>query len=186
MSLNSKSSALADPNRFKPIQDLHQWSPDCGVSADDSFSLDDELLLITDPNYLWDTFNPYNNDSASHVRTHGVIVTDFGGDASCPVLWCDPFLLLPLSLHLEQNFSLPQGAEEMAEKVMCDSGSFVFLPLRHDMPHSLKEQVKKVLLESKAVKIKLPAGNYRLFYEQFQTPEGSQEKFYRNLVAQKQ
>jgi hypothetical protein len=54
------------------------------------------------------------------------------------------------------------------------------------MPHSLREQVKKVLLESKAVEIKLPAGNYRVFYEQFQTPKGSQEKFYRNLVAQKQ
>jgi hypothetical protein len=122
MAPDSKSSALANPNRFKPIQDLHQWSPDCGVAADDSFSLDDELLLITDPKYLWDTFNPYSNPSASYARTHGVIVSGFGDDASCPVLWCDPFLLLPLSLHLEQDFSLPEGAEEVADKIMCDSG----------------------------------------------------------------
>ena len=186
MALDSKFPDLANPNRFKPIQDLHQWSPDCGVSADDCFSLDNEPRLITDPRYLWQTFNPHNDTSSSYARTHGVIVTGFGSDASCPVFWCDPFLLLPLSSHLEEEFPLPEEAGKLTDKVLGASGSFVFLPLRDDMPPSLQGQVNQVLDENKGVKVRLPAGSYRVFYEQFQAPENAPERFYRNLVAQRQ
>ena len=186
MALNSKSPALVNPKRFKPIQDLHQWSPDCEVSVDDSFTLDREPLLITDPKYLWETFNPSDDPSSSYVRTHGVIVSDFGGEASCPVWWCDPFLLLPLSSHLESKFSLPEGVMELAGQDLSTSGAFIFLPLRDETPPSLHEQCHKVLTESKGVKVKLPAGRYRVFYEQFEVPEGSQDRLYRNIVAQRQ
>ena len=47
MTKNSNCFALADQKRFRPIQDLHKWSPDCMVAVDDSFELKDEFLFIT-------------------------------------------------------------------------------------------------------------------------------------------
>jgi len=48
MQRNSKSHTLADPKRFKTIQDLTKMRPDCGASIDDIFVIDNELLLIAD------------------------------------------------------------------------------------------------------------------------------------------
>ena len=48
-------AVLVDAKRLRPIQDLHTWSPDCMVAADDSFELRDEFLLITDPIHFGQT-----------------------------------------------------------------------------------------------------------------------------------
>jgi hypothetical protein len=50
--LESQMAVLVDAKRLRPIQDLHTYSPDCMVAADDSFELTDEFLLITDPIHL--------------------------------------------------------------------------------------------------------------------------------------
>lgn len=186
MALNSKCSSLADPNRFKPIQDMHIFSPDCMVAVDDSFTLSNEFLLITDPICLGKIINATNDPSASYVRSHGVTVTNYAGQASCPVLWCNPHLLLPLSVSLKEKFMAPANTETLAEKISCHSGTLLFLPLGEDIPRSLHDQVKKVCTDQNGVKIRLEAGIYRVFYEQLEAPQGSQEELYRNIVAQKQ
>jgi hypothetical protein len=156
------------------------------VAVDDSFELKDELLLITDPIHLGQTMNASTDPSASYVRTSGLRVTHYGGKASCPVLWCKPYLLLPLSLSLKEKFLLPANTETLAEKISCHSGSLLFLPLADDIPPSLRDQVNKVCTDQNGAKIRLAAGTYRVFYEQLDTPQGSQEELYRNIVAQKQ
>jgi hypothetical protein len=74
---NQKLLALADPKRFKMIQDLTKLRPDCGAAIDDILIIDIEFLLIIDLTYIGDLLNPYNSPSASYVRTHGVIVASY-------------------------------------------------------------------------------------------------------------
>ena len=178
--------ALVDPKRLRPIQDQHTWSPDCMVAADDSFELKDEFLFITDPIHLGQTVNASTDPSVNYLQTRGLTVTHYGGKASCPVLWCNPYLLLPLSLSLQEKFLLPADTETLAEKISCHSGSLLFLPLANDIPRSLRDQVNKVCTDENGAKIRLAAGTYRVFYEQLEFPPDSQEELYRNIVAQKQ
>ena len=84
MTTNSNCFALADQKRFRPIQDLHKWSPDYMVAVDDSFELKDEFLFITDPIHLGQTMSASTDPSASYVQTCGLTVTHYGGKASCP------------------------------------------------------------------------------------------------------
>ena len=89
-----KLLALADPKRFKTIQDLTKLRPDCGAAIDDILIIDSEFLLIIDLAHIGNLLNPFNSPSASYVRTHGVIVASHSRNVACPVLWGDPFLLL--------------------------------------------------------------------------------------------
>ena len=186
MKPHSTCPTLVDAKRLRPIQDLHKWSPDCMVAVDDSFELKDEFLFISDPMHLGQTVIASTDPSATYVQTRGLTVTHYGGKASCPVLWCNPYLLLPLSQSLQEKFLLPAHSETLAEKISCHSGSLLFLPLANDIPRSLRDQVNKACTGENGAKIKLAAGTYRVFYEQLEFPPGSQEELYRNIVAQKQ
>ena len=186
MAPHGTCSALIDTKRLRPIQDLHTWSPDCMVATDDSFEVADEFLLITDPIHLGQTVNAGTNPSASYVQTRGLKVTHYGGKASCPVLWCNPYLLLPLSLSLQEKFLLPADTETLAEKIICHSKSLLFLPLANDMPRSLRDLANRICADENGAKIRLVVGTYRVFYEQLEYPPDSQEELYRNIVTQKQ
>jgi hypothetical protein len=186
MTPHSRRPALVDPKRLRPIQELHKWSPDCMVAVDDSFELKDEYLLITDPIHLGQKMTVSTDPAASYVQTRGLRVTHYGGKASCPVLWRNPYLLLPLSQSLQEKLLLPADTETLAEKISCHSGSLLFLPLGDDLPQSLRDQINMVCTDQNGAKIRLAAGTYRVFYEQLECPQGSQEELYRNVVAQKQ
>jgi len=183
---HSTCPALVDAKRLRPIQNLHTWSPDCMVAVDDSFELIDKFLFVTDPIHLGEIVNASTDPSASYVQSRGLTVIHYGGKASCPVLWCNPYLLLPLSQSLQKKFLLPADSETLAEKISCHSGSLLFLPFANDMPRSLRDRINKVCTDENGAKIRLPAGTYRVFYEQLEFPLGSQEELYRNIVAQKQ
>ncbi|MEE8552940.1 MAG: hypothetical protein V3S72_06540 [Desulfobacterales bacterium] len=186
MPQNPKPLTLADPKRFKTIQDLTKMRPDCGASIDDIFVIDNELLLIVDIAHIGGILNPYNNPSASYVRTNCVIVGSYNRDVACPVLWNDPFMLLPLSHHLKENFKVYADIGKVVGSVSCPSGSFILLPIREDIPTSLGNIMDEALVKETGVKIKLPKGTYRVFYEQFEVPEGSKQKFYQNIAVQRQ
>jgi len=178
--------ALVDTRRFKTIQDLTKMCPDCGASIDDTFVINNELLLIVDMSNIGNILNPFNSTSASYVRTHGVIVCSYSRDASCPVLWCSPTLLLPLSYHIKKHLRSYKDIGEVVGNVSCPSGSFLLLPVREDIPLPLGSQMGEALASGGGVKIKLPKGTYRVFYEQFDVPEGSKQEFYQNIVVQRQ
>ena len=182
----SKSHTLADPKRFKTIQDLTKMRPDCGASIDDIFVIDNELLLIADLTHIGSIMNQYNNPSASYVRINGVIVGSYNRDVACPVLWNDPFLLLPLSHHLKENFKVYADIGKVVGSVSCLSGSFLLLPIREDITTSLGSMMDEALASEDGVKIKLPKGTYRVFYEQFDVPEGAKKELYQNIAVQKQ
>jgi hypothetical protein len=186
MPSNHKPLALTNPKRFKTIQDLTRMRPDCGASIDDNFVIDNELLLIADLTHMGSIMNPYNNPSASYVRTNGVIVGSYNRDVTCPLLWNDPFMLLPLSHHLKENFKVYAGIGKVVGSVSCPSGSFLLLPIREDIPTSLGSMMDEAIVKETGVKIKLPNGTYRVFYEQFEVPEGSKKEFYQNIAVQRQ
>ncbi len=186
MPKNPKPLTLANPKRFRTIQDLTQMRPDCGASIDDIFVIDNEFLLIVDIAHIGGILNPYNSPSASYVRTHGVIVGSYNRNVACPVFWNDPFLLLPLSQHLKENSLGYKDVGKVVGSVSCPSGSFLLLPVREDVRAPLGSPMDKALAREDGVKIKLPNGTYRVFYEQFEVPEGAKKELYQNIVAQRQ
>jgi len=186
MPQNPKPRILANPKRFKTIQDLTKMRPDCGASIDDVLVIDNDFLLIVDFANIGNILNPYNSPSASYVRTHGVMVHGYSHSGYRPVFWRDPFLLLPLSNHLKENFMDYEDIGEVVGSVSCPSGSFLLLSIREDVPMPLGGLLDGALASKDGVKIKLPNGTYRVFYEQFETPEGSNKGLYQNIVAQKQ
>jgi hypothetical protein len=183
---NQKPLALANPKRFKTIQDLTKMRPDCGAAIDDILIIDNEFLLIIDLTHIGDLLNSYNSPSASYVRTHGVIVAGHSRDAACPVLWGDPFLLLVLSSHLDEKIMGCADIGEVVGNVSCPGGSFLFLPVQKDIPKPLNSLMDEALTKETGVKIKLPKGTYRVFYEQFEVPEGIKKEDYQNIVVQRQ
>jgi len=183
---NPKPLTLANPKRFKTIQDLTQMRPDCGASIDDIFVIDNELLLIIDLVHIGSILNPYNSLSASYVRTHGVIVASYTRPESCPVLWSDPFLLLPLSCHLSKSLTIYKEVGKVLGRVSCSSGTFLLVPIRKDMPESLGSLMNEALAKKTGAQIKIPNGTYRVFYEQFEVPEGVKKELYQNIAVQKQ
>lgn len=186
MPKNPRLLTLANPKRYKTIQDLTKMRPDCGASIDDIFVIDNELLLIVDLSHIGGILNPYNSPSASYVRTHGVIVGGYNRDVACPVLWSDPFLLLPLSLHLKENLMVYEDVGTVVGSVSCPSGSFLLLPVRKDTPTPLACLMDEASAKKTGGQIKIPNGTYRVFYEQFDVPEGAKEELYRNIAVQKQ
>jgi hypothetical protein len=178
--------ALVDPKRFKTIQDLTKMRPDCGASIDDIFVINNELLLIVDMAHIGSTMNPYNSPSASYVRNHGVMIHGHNRSGYRPVFWEDPFLLLPLSCHLRENFMNYEDIGTIVGRVSCSSGSFLMMPFRENMPSPLGRLVDEALAKKTGARIKIPNGTYRVFYEQFEASEGAKKELYQNIAVQKQ
>ena len=181
-----KPVALVDPKRFKTIQDLTRLRPDCGASIDDIFVIDNESLFIIDLSNIGSLLSPYSSPEATYVRSHGVVVGSYSFSESAPVLWRDPFLLIFLSYHLKGNHNIYTDMANTVGSVSCSSGSILLLPFRLDIPSPVKQGLDDAIVGDTGVEIKLPNGNYRVFYEQFETPEGAKEEFYRNIAVQKQ
>jgi hypothetical protein len=186
MPSNQKQCALADPRRFRTIQDLTKMRPDCGASIDDIFVVDNDLLLIVDLAYIGAILNPYNSPSASYVRTHGVIVHSHIFPESRPIYWREPFLLLLLSCNLSEKLMGYEDVGKIVGNVSCASGSFLLLPVRQDTPLPLASLMDAALVKKAGARIKIPNGTYRVFYEQFEVPEGAKKELYQNIAVQKQ
>ncbi|MGB5991734.1 MAG: hypothetical protein WBG61_05325 [Desulfobacterales bacterium] len=186
MPKNPKPLTLVNPKRFKTIQDLTKMRPDCGASIDDFFVIDNELLLIVDLVHIGNILNPYNSPSASYVRTHGVIVHSHICPESRPIFWGEPFLLLPLSYHLNENLTVYENIGKVVGNISCSSGSFLMLPIREDTPTPLGCLMDEALSKEIGARIKIPNGTYRVFYEQFEVPEGAKKELYQNIAVQKQ
>ena len=60
------------------------------------------------------------------------------------------------------------------------------MPNRKDMPKSLSSLMSEALAKEAGIQIKIPNGTYRVFYEQFDVPEGAKKELYRNIAVQKQ
>ena len=186
MPSNLRPFALADPKRFKTIQDLTQLRPDCGASIDDIFVVDHQLLMIVDLSRIGGIMNPYNSPSADYIRTHAVIVGSYNRDVTCPVFWNAPFLLLPMSYHLIENLMAYNDIGKIVGTVSCPSGALLLLPVRMDTPTPLADRLDEALAKEAGPRIKLPNGTYRVFYEQFDVPKGAKKELYQNIVVQKQ
>jgi hypothetical protein len=139
-------------------------------------------VLLTDPGYLADIYSS-TDDVAVYVRTHGVVVMDFGGDCAGPVWYQFPYVLLPISMHLsDADKRAPAGVTVWGE-VGCDSGSFVFLPLATDLPSALRDIVDGVLARQLGALLPLPAGKWQIWYEQWDAPANRPPTWYRNIVV---
>lgn len=176
---------MIDPTRLiEPPERLSDAFPGLGFRDVFSFQTSGGPVLLTDPVFLADVFNS-GDQISGYLRTHGVIVMDFGGDASCAVLWKQPFAILPISRHLagyEPEASLK--AEVLADEVGTDSGSFIFLPLDAPQHANLAERIEVLLSRRNAVKLALPAGKWRVLYEQWDPPPGTPASLYRNVVLE--
>jgi len=168
---------MVDPYRLVKPQ-LHIWSGAAHLPfrQEMHFLTSGEPVLVTDPIYLADVYN--SEDSlACFVREQGVIVNDFGGDITCPVVWQPPFLMLVLDdTEFPEPSEMPLDAVIVASKVGCDSGSFVFLPLAEGMPAGLRTTVADVVARNNGVALPLPAGRWSVWYEDWQDYHGRPRK----------
>jgi hypothetical protein len=171
---------LVDPFRLiAPATDLRDQYLELFFSDARRFRTAGEPILVTDPIYLTAVFHS-TGPAASYVREHGIFARDFGGDASCPVWWQAPYLILPLSI--DQPEEPKMGVAILAEEVGCDSATFIFLPLRDDLPGELRDRIEHILLRRNGAALKLPAGEWILYYEQWEDQAGQWSEFYRNVV----
>ena len=177
---------LADSKRFMTIQDLTRLRPDCGAAIDDMVVIDNEPLLVIDLSNIRLLLNLCNSPEAIYVRSQGVVVESYCRSESIPVLWCDPFLLLPLSHHLKGRHHIYEDMANLVGAVSCPSGTLLLLPYRMDMPTLLKKAMNEALAGGTGVKVGLPNGTYRVFYEQFEPPKGRKKEYYRNIAVQRQ
>ena len=177
---------LADADRLRPIEDANDWFPALGFAGADTLQLGGEAVLVTDPIFLADVYNPNDDPVAAYVRAQGVVVADFGGDSSCSVWWRDPVLLLPLSGRSPRDPSQVAGAVRVAEEVGCDSGSFVFLPIRAESPAPVRAVIDQVLAARNSAAVQVPAGRYRVSDEQHDPPAGWPASFGRDIVVWRQ
>ena len=165
---------------IKPADDFSAAFPGLSFQNRRSLVTDGEQMLLVDPTYIADVYNSAD-ELASFLREHGLFLMDFGGDTAVPVWWKPPFLVMPISMHLE-NLNAPSGATVLIEEIGCDSGSFVFLPLSAGIPPGVQRKVKEVLGDKNAVALWLPAGRWRAYYEQFDAPQANMVGLYRNIV----
>jgi hypothetical protein len=186
MPQNPEQRALADPKRFKTIQDLTQLRPDCSASIEDMLLIDNGSLLIIDLSHIGYLLNPYNSPIADYVRTHGVIVCRDVHPEYRPIFWREPFLLLPMSCDLNENLISYADVGMAVGQISCASGSLLFMPVRSDMPAQLGDLIDKALAKEPGMQVMLPIGAYRVFYEQFEPAQDSDKERYRNIVVRKQ
>ena len=148
---------LVDRNRLiQPDDDLQAAFPSLGFRNTFRLQTSGEPVLLTDPMYLADVHNSHD-EVAAFLRAHGVFLMGFGGDASCPVWWEHPFVLLPISLR-DAYLEPPEEATVLVDEVGCDSGSFIFLPLTDTLPQSVQLKVDEVLSQDNGAALGLPGG----------------------------
>ena len=174
---------MVDAKRLiKPEDDFRSAFPGLNFRNRRVFVSTGEKILLVDPIYLADVYNE-NNEIAFFLRKHGLFLMDFGGDTTVPVWWKSPYMVMPMSMHLsEADLNPPKGAKVLTPEIGCDSGSFVFLPLRASLPTNLASEVKKVLKDKDGVALPLPAGRWTAYYEQYDPPQKNLRGLYRNVV----
>jgi hypothetical protein len=165
---------------IKPADDFRAAFPGLNFRNRRTIVSAGEKVLLADPTYIADVYNSADQ-IASFLRNRGLFLMDFGGDTTVPVWWKPPFLILPISIH-HGNLDAPLGAKVLTEEIGCDSGSFVFLPLTSDIPRSVQSKIKEVLRDNIAVALRLPAGRWAAFYEQFEAHQANTGGLYRNIV----
>lgn len=174
---------MIDPNRLlKPQDQFCKAFPTLGFREVYCLHTSGDPVLITDPVYLADVYNS-KDEMASFLRTYGIFIMDFGGDVCASVWWQHPFVLLPISMHLSaEGLKPPEGVSILADGVGTDSGSFIFLVLTKNLPLMVKVRVDAVLARNNGALLNLPAGDWSVFYEQWDAPEPRLASLYRNIV----
>ena len=165
---------------IKPADDFIAAFPGLNFRNRRSLVTAGEKMLLVDPTYVADVYNS-TDKLASFLRRQGLFLMDFGGDTAVPVWWKPPFLVMPISMHLE-NLRPPSGVKVLTEEIGCDSGSFVFLPLPAKIPARVRRKVNEVLRHNNALLLRLPAGRWTAYYAQFDAPRANMVGLYRNIV----
>jgi hypothetical protein len=172
----------------KPAERLSELYPGFGFRNHLTFSTGPrQRVLLADPSDVADVFGSKADSNAWFLRDRGVFLNDFGGPRAAPVWWKSPYLVLPLSRHLSRaRKRAPEGFEVLAEQVRSTSGSLFFLPLFSfpytPTPAAIVRKAKELAEEGKGAILRLPAGTWTAFYEQFEAPEADQQAEYRNVV----
>jgi hypothetical protein len=168
----------------EPADDFAAAFPDLNFCNRWSFVTNGEPILLIDPIYLADVYNSHD-ELASYLRDRAIFLMDFGGDTGGPVWWMQPYLLLPISMHhTNDDLKAPAEAEVLCEKIVCDSGSFMFLPVSRDLPSTILTPIENCVEQENAALLRLPSGQWRAYYEQFNAPQSNMVSLYRNIVLQ--
>lgn len=148
-------------------------------------------LLIIDPIYLEDVYNE-DNARCRYLKTNGVLLNDFGGESSGPILRTDDggikIFLVAEGMDEDDNMlylDYPDDAETRAlpdDTLGCDSGSYIFLDYSDVLKTMFTDELNDV--PQLVTVIDLKPGVYGVGYEQYEiTEEEILVSFRRNLVV---
>jgi hypothetical protein len=165
---------------INPDDNLSSVFPHMGFEDNYCIMINHKILLIVDPIYLADIYNE-NDPISTYIKKNGIILNNFGGDVSGPIYYRDPYILIVLSNESGNNLQ-EENATKLFEDIGVDSGSFVMLPDRDDIPTKLRNEIINQKNENNLAEIKLLNGEYCAYYEQW---EGNPPSFYRNIVLKR-
>jgi hypothetical protein len=176
---------IVDPARLnRPTFNLREYFPEFGWNASHDVDVPSEGVVITDPTYIADVYNS-DDPVAAFLRLHGTFIYDIGGDCSAPVWLADPFVVMPVSVHYEDEPVCPDDAIELVTDVGCDSGSFVLLPFSN-LPADVHSRIRSALDANNAHLLQIPPAQWSLKFEQFDPPQPNMLALCRNIVLQRQ
>jgi hypothetical protein len=91
--------------------------------------------------------------------------------------------LLPVSTHYDEEVPEPApGVKVIASEIVSDSGTLMFLPLTEDLPKPLRKEVKQILSDEIGTSLKLPAGKWTVYYEQWDSKKRLPKENFRNIT----
>ena len=156
----AQSESSGGTRTLTPIEDIAEWHPQVPFSGKRVVDVGSEGLVVTDPIYLADVYNPGNDDVAKWLWSNAVVASDPGGDVSVPIWWCDPYIVMPIGTHVAA-----EGNKVLAAEVGCDSGSFAFFAMPSTAIAQIRERVEQEIASRNAVRVIVKPGMYQVFYE---------------------
>jgi len=177
---------LVDESRLiAPDYDVKACFRGLKVNAAHFLRISEVPAVMVDPTYLADAYNS-EEDEAQYVRGNGLFILNFGGDVSGPLWFEDPYVVMPISGHVRsQDRVKPSSAHVLVERIGCDSGSFVLLPVTRATPDSIRAKIEKRVKRGNAVLLNLPSGRWELLFEQFDPPQPNMRGLRRNIVLKR-
>lgn len=173
---------INETNLIEPADDFANDFPELEFSNRFQIKTNGESILVCDPTYLADVYNSCDLHS-QYLQKNAIFLKDFVGDCSGPILWQEPFVLLPASISYNKDHSQhhADNVSIMCGQIAIDSGSVCFLSTE-ELPREIGDEFVKLKRDGLAAELPVPAGRWTAMYEQMEVEDDLDAEFFRNIV----
>jgi hypothetical protein len=179
---------IADKN-----DDFRIWFNQIGIDPSSNvLDLSSGKIIIIDPTYLADIYNE-NGEKEQYLKKNGILLNDFGGGVSGPILRTTEGGIKVLLVFNRVNpdgqpifrSDIPENVEKdeiLDAELGCDSDSYIFLNFNQKFRLLFQKELSDN--EDNYVLVEIKPGKYKVGYEQWETDEANPiEAWKRNLIV---